>query len=228
MLDTYLSAQHFSGPGLTFVYTAERERPENQWSTMVTHEANFSSVNDKADSNSEAEGAYNFYWGKFYRWQLLDNHLTLQAGLQGMVSLGFIYNSSNTNNPVQVRAHINIMPAAVAKYRFRLWRKTMVARYEASVPLCGAMLVPDYGQSYFEMYGQDTNERNMVFTTPFNAPEWRQMVTIDAELSGSITLRLGYLGNYQQYDVNNLKQHVYTNRAMIGLTKRFRIEKLRM
>jgi hypothetical protein len=31
------------------------------------------------------------------------------------------------------------------------------------------------------------------------------MLTLDANLTGKWTLRIGYLGNYQQYKVNQLK-----------------------
>ena len=49
------------------------------------------------------------------------------------------------------------------------------------------------------------------------------MLTLDAQLSDKLTLRVGYLGNMQQSKVNNLRQHIYTHRFLIGLTKRFSI-----
>jgi hypothetical protein len=221
VLDTYLSAEQFKGFGLSFLATVERHRPNKRWSTLMEHEANLSFVHDRANSKKELEGAYNFYWGKLYRWQFFDDHLTLQAGGVVNATLGFIYNTSNSNNPAQARAHLNIMPTGVASYRFSLFGKPIMARYELNLPLVGIMFSPNYGQSYYEIFSRGNYDHNIILTSFGNAPEWRQMLTIDANITGKWTLRIGYLGNYQQYKVNQLKQHVYTHRFLIGFTKRF-------
>ena len=223
ILDTYLSEEHFRGFGLSFLATVERHREGRHWSTLMEHEANLSTTKDRAESHQELEGAYNFYWGKLYRWQLLDNRLTLQAGALANVSLGFIYNTSNSNNPAQARAHLNVMPTGVASYKFRLFKKQMVARYELNLPLVGIQFSPNYGQSYYEIFNRGNYDHNVVPTTFVSAPEWRQQLTIDAALSRSFTLRIGYLGNIQQSKVNELRQHVWTHRFLIGFTKRFTI-----
>ena len=226
ILDTYLSAEHFSGAGLSFISSVERHREKNKWSTLIEHEANISSVKDRSGKQQELEAAYNVYWGKLYNWQLLDNKLKLQAGGVANGLLGVIYNTTNSNNPAQARVHINIMPTAAAAYHFMLFHKKMMARYELSLPLCGIMFSPNYGQSYHEIFNRDNYDHNVVPTTFISAPEWRQMLTLDVQLSKSFTMRLGYLGNMQQSDVNHLKQHVYTHRFLVGITKRFSIVNL--
>ena len=226
LFDTYLSAEHFKGIGLTYLSHTERSRTNARWSTLIEHEANISSVKDRPDMKQELEGAYNFYWGKMYSWQLFNHCLKLQVGGLVNASLGFIYNTSNSNNPAQARAHLNVMPTGTAAYRFQLFNRTFVARYELSLPLAGIMFSPNYGQSYYEIFSQGNYDHNVVPTTFVFAPEWRHMLTIDIPLTtrpSSFTLRIGYLGNMQQAKVNNLRQHIYTHRFLIGFTKRFSI-----
>ncbi len=222
ILDTYLSEEHFKGGGISFLATVERQRQNSRWATLMEHEANISSC-DSRNTQQELEAAYNFYWGKLYRWDLMDGQLSLQAGGLLNTSLGVIYNTSNGNNPAQARAHLNIMPTGVATYRFQLFNKQMVARYELSLPLAGVMFSPNYGQSYYEIFNRGNYDHNIVPTTFVSAPEWRQLLTLDAVITRRITLRIGYLGNIQQSHVNGLRQHIWTHRFMIGLTKRFSI-----
>jgi hypothetical protein len=226
VLDTYLSAEHFRGIGLSFVGTVERQRPGRRWSTLIEHEANISSVKDRAGSQQEIEGAYNVYWGRLYGWQLLDNRLRLQAGGVVNGTLGFIYNTGNGNNPAQARAHISLMPTGAADYRFRLFGKQFAARYELMLPLAGISFSPNYGQSYYEIFSLGDYDHNAVPVTFVSAPEWRHMLTLDARLWRNTQLRIGYLGNMQQQRVNHLRQHVYTHRFLVGITKRFAIKPL--
>lgn len=223
VLDTYLSAEHFSGTGFSYLCTIERQRHGRHWNTLMQHEVNLSTLNDRSTLRDEMEAAYNFYIARLRSWQLMDGRLKLQAGGMANALLGVIYNNANSNNPAQARLHLNLMPTGVASYRFSIGRLPMTARYELALPLAGIMFSPNYGQSYYETFVRGDYDHNVKLTTFVSAPEFRQLFSLETPISPSWALRLGYLGNYQQFSVNQLKQHVYTHRVMIGVTRCFSI-----
>ena len=51
------------------------------------------------------------------------------------------------------------------------------------------------------------------------------MLTLDFTL-GRTTLRVGYLGDFRQAEVNHLKYHTYSNMLLIGFVRRFKLTKI--
>lgn len=225
ILDTYLSPEKYHGTELRYISHTLRERRDSRWSRLIIHQGNMSYSDNRAGNGSEIAGAYTFSYGVHYNWNFLGGSLNVKAGAQADVNVGFLYNTRNSNNPAQARLSLNISPSAAATYRFRLWEHNYSLRYELSVPLIGVMFSPNYGQSYYEIFSRGNYDHNIVPTTFGTTPSLRQMLTFDFTL-GRTTLRLGYMGDFQQAKVNNLKYHSYSNMLLIGIVRQFNITKI--
>lgn len=222
ILDTYLSPEKYSGTEFRYVSHTLRRREGRRWSRMLVHQGSFAYADNRSGDGGEMAGMYTFTYGVHCNWDLMGGRLNVIVGGQADVEAGFLYNTRNGNNPAQARLALNISPSAAATYRFRLFGTPFSARYEVSAPLFGVMFSPNYGQSYYEIFSRGDYDHNVVPTTFVSAPSLRQMLTLDFTL-GRTTLRIGYLGDFRQAAVNNLKYHTYSNMLLIGFVRSFKL-----
>ena len=221
ILDTYLSPEKYRGVEIRLISHTTRDEPGNRYSQQIVHQANFASIKDRSGDGNEMSGLYTYSYALHYNWRLMEGRLFLKVGGQTDINLGVLYNTRNQNNPAQMRLSMNIGPSAVAAYRFHIKRTKCMARYEVSAPLIGVMFSPNYGQSYYEIFSEDNYDHNVVPVTPLSAPSLRNMLSLDLTWKKT-TYRVGYLGDFQQADVNHIKQHFYTHAIMLGIVKKFK------
>lgn len=223
VLDTYLSAEKYQGEQLR--YTSAKLKP-TRWDNIKQAslvEGIIDAVNNRANNNDELGGMFNAEYHLRRHWQLSPK-FNIEAGGGVGLNVGFLYNTRNTNNPAQAYASLRLLPSAAATQQLSLFKRQLWLRYEISAPIVGLMFSPNYGQSYYEIFSRGNYDHNIVPTTIANAPSLRQMLTLDFPLSKrkpKSTLRIGYLGDYQQAKVNNLKQHRIAHLLIIGWTKQF-------
>ena len=208
ILDTYLSAEKYNGTDVRYISTLTKP---TRWSNIhqtFLNEGLFVIVSNRADNNDELGGMYRFQYHLRRQWAWA-NGFSLEAGGGIGAELGFLYNTRNSNNPAQAYAALQLLPSAAASQRIRVFNWPVRLRYEASVPLLGLAFSPNYGQSYYEIFSRGNYDHNIVPTTILSTPSLRHMLTADIPLSRkhSSALRIGYLGDYQQAELNNLKQH---------------------
>jgi len=225
ILDTYLSPEKYTGTEVRYISHTIRAREGRRWSRLLVHQGSFSTIESRSGDGNEIAGMYTFTYGARRNWHLSGINLCLKAGWQADVSAGFLYNTRNGNNPAQGRLALNISPSAGATYYFRLFNHNSSLRYEVSTPLFGVMFSPNYGQSYYEIFTKGNYDHNIVPTTFISAPSLRQMLTLDFTLRRT-TLRIGWLGDYRQAKVNNLKYHEYSNMLVVGIVRHFKITKI--
>ncbi len=226
-LETYLSPLEYTGPEVRFM--RESIRMTRMWggrvSTQQFYEGNFSYSKNPTKDSEYLSGDIDWRIGWHYNWTPLPA-LRLMAGLQTGLSCGFVYNTSNGNNPAQGKLSTNIAASGMAIYRFNWLRRRFSVRYQFDMPLAGLMFSPNYGQSYYEIFSLGHYDQNVCFTWPGNAPCFSQLLTVDVPI-GSGTLRLGYRCDIRQSHVNNLKSHTWSNLFMVGFVKHFRLVKQR-
>lgn len=228
LLDTYLSPEKYRGGELRYISHTQRGRDSVRLYREIIHQGSFSYLDNRSGNGGEMAGVYNFQYG--WHWRMLDivfpkSQFTLAVGANFDANIGFIYNTRNSNNPAQAIAAFNATPVVEACYRFSIRSYPLAVRYHVGAPLMGLMFSPNYAQSYYEIFSEGNYDHNVVPTWVGNAPSMRQMLTVDFNILRS-TVRLGYLGDYQQASVNHLKRHIYTHAFVIGIVRKFSLKKI--
>lgn len=219
VLDTYLSPIVYSGPEVRLMFEKTRplKRGNGRILSQTIVQGHFAYTKNTSKMADEYVGMLqlNFGWHyKFYNYR----RLQLYAGLAGDLNAGCFYMKRNSNNPAQGKLYFNTELSGMAVYHFRIKRKWLKARYQLSAPLMGVMFSPEYGQSYYEIFSLRQSKGNVKFTHPFNEPSLRHYLSVDIPFR-TYAMRVGYIGDFHQSKVNNLKCHTYSHLFMFGVVK---------
>lgn len=219
VFDTYLSPQEYKG--IEFRISRETIRMTKLFDGNVSaqnfFQANVSYTHNRADNNNTFAGLVNWSYGLHYQFRLTENFKLLAGGLFD-ANGGFVYNLRNSNNPASARAYINLDASGMAIWHLKIKRLPIVLRYQINLPMIGAMFSPHYGQSYYEIFSLGNSGGVIQFTSLHNQPSLRQMLSIDLPV-GQTKMRLSYLADMQQSNVNGIKTHTYSHLFMIGFVR---------
>lgn len=219
ILDTYISPFNYKGLSYGIFHRSARPtrwRPR-RWQAVMQIATNFSYDHSPTEDGKEFDMQLNVGGGFVCNWKPSSRLRILAGGLiEGGV--GFTYNTRGSNNPGQGRLALDLAATGGVEYTFNLFKTEMKARGQIDLPLIGLMFSPQYGQSYYEIFSLGHYNKNVRFTSPFNAPSVRLLCTLDFPVRYA-TLSIGYHADIRQSHVNGLKRHAWINQIVIGFVR---------
>ena len=177
--ETYLSPLEYQGPEVRFAYETMR-------------------MTRLMDGNVSAQNLLQLHAS------YTENISQTNHTYGGLVNWSYALHYQNSNNPAQAKAYGGLGASGMLIWKFRIKNYPMTLRYQANLPLLGAMFSPEFGESYYEIFSLGNGGRNVAFTSLHNNPSLRQLLTLDFPIRNTV-MRVGYICDLQQAKVNHLK-----------------------
>ena len=223
-LDTYLSNYNHKGLGLNYAHEVFRNAHTGNYQWKYQRIFNATVGYAIQGSNLQYTALASQSWGGYQPFKVAKG-LTLLAGAQIQLEGGALYNPAGGNNPAAAKLRTALAASGMAIYHFPVRRSEWIARYQVDIPLVGAMFAPEFGQSYYEIFGLGHAKNIVAFTHPGNNPSWRHTLSLDIPIKGT-TLRIAYVSDIYQSRMNNINCHIYRNTFSFGFTRTiFKIKK---
>lgn len=224
--DSYLSPYAYTGPEGRIVRETYRmtNLAKGKVSVQTLVNAHGGYLDSPAGNAHYWVGGINYGWNWYYNFpktiQFSGSSLKFLAGAGVNGYLGGIYNTRNGNNPAQLKLDVMTQLSGMALYDFKIKQKPCQLRYQLTVPFIGLAYSQDYGQSYYEVFSLGNSDNTAVFAWFGNKPSMQHLLTFDFPLKKS-TLRVGYIGVFNQSKWKNLRYHHYSNGILVGWVKTF-------
>ena len=227
-LDTYLSNYSHRGFGLNFGHeTFRNARTGNhRWKYQTLLNATLGYAIQ--GGNLQYTALISHSWSGYHPFNVAKG-LTLLAGAQIQLEGGALYNPAGGNNPAAAKLRTALAASGMAIYHFPVLRSEWIARYQLDIPLAGVMFAPEFGQSYYEIFGLGHAKNVVALTHPGNNPSWRHILSLDIPLRTkrhSTTLRMSYIADLYQSRINDINCHIYRNTFSFGFARTlFKVKK---
>jgi len=219
--NTYLSPMDYTGKGMRIVN--ERMKIVSlagyRVSSQQILDVDLTSVRNPAGTVAALAGFAEYSFGYHYRFQPASGfRLLTGASVKGM--FGFVYNTQSANNPIATHVDVDLNASAMGIYTFRIKNFPLTCRLQTDFPLIGGLFTPNYGQSYYEIFGLGNTSGIVGFSSLHNKFAMRNFVSVDISF-WKITLRTGYLNGIYTTDINGIQTRYVSHNLMIGLVREF-------
>ncbi len=217
-LDTYLSPIRYEGMhiGIGYEYFRSAKFSPKKWKHNVKASLTYDKTANPMGNNTMHTLLFNTSWGMMFR---KDNVWTKGLNLYGGGMVGFdggvTYNPRNSNNVCSPHIYLYAGLTGMATYGFRLWKLPMTVRYQPSIPVIGGYYLPDYDQTFYEIYLGNYRD-TMNFGWWGNRFDMENLITVDLHL-GSASLRIGYRNNFTTLWKNNISVQRSVHALVVGI-----------
>ena len=217
-IDTYLSQLRYEGKRMeirTEFLRASKFSPEN-WIGRVEAALSYDNIRNPAGNNTRHTLLADVGYGLMRR---LDVHLLpgleLYAGGVAGFNGGVTYDPRNSNNVCSPQIYLNLGITGMVAYSFKIGKLPVTARYQPEIPVIGAFYLPDYDQSFFEMYLGN-------YKDAVNFGWWKNRFDIDNLLTvdlhfGAVSLRVGYRNEFTTVWENNISVRHTVHSFVFGI-----------
>ncbi len=140
--DTYLSPFFYNGWGLRVLnermkvvriadYNVSRQQ-------MINVDISF--TRNPAERVNDFGGFVDYSLGYHYRFQVNDK-LKIMSGMSGHLLAGFVYNTSNGNNPLSAKIDVDLNVSTIFLYNTRIKERPVTFRHQFDLPVAGVFFL---------------------------------------------------------------------------------------
>lgn len=214
---SYLSPLEYSGQSyaLSGVWSKDFQRWSDRCVMRFEAEATILDMLNPSRSQSMTGVTAHFGWGLLWR-KYLNSKCQLTAGPMLDLYGGALYRAANSNNPVSAIAYVGIDGAASLSYTFSIGSMPVRVEDYVSVPTAGAFFMPQYGESYYEIYLG--NRRGLVHFGWFgNAIGVNNRLSATLKL-GRTSLTVGTTFRFRNWSANGLRMRLVQPSLLVTAT----------
>ena len=218
--DSYLSPLKYSGWNVGWIEEQVKITKLFDGKVSAQHLLNveMAMANNPSRTATDYAGNLEYNYGLHYRFQPAPPFQVF-AGLQAGGLVGFVYNSRNGNNPVNLKVDAGLSLSGMVNYRFQIKQQPVRIRYQLHLPFAGCLFSPEYGQSYYEI-GLGDGKTVFYFASFHNRLAARSLLSVELPFN-VCTLRLAYQHWFYETQVNDLDTRLISHSIYVGVSKTF-------